>query len=143
MCEKEDLKNTGKVDKFVILDLLRKFTGDEQIQIDDKLVTHDEVDYRKLLGEEYLQTGGGINHFLKKRLIRKIVGVVKAVGFVKKSLKKKPKVSRPAASGRKTEKKESKLLKDFIADNKKELKEERKATALEAELRLLDLLLPY
>ena len=49
MCEKEDIRGSGRVDKFVILELLRKYTGEEHLQLDEELVREDEVDYLRLL----------------------------------------------------------------------------------------------
>lgn len=57
------MKNQGLVDKLIIVDLIKKYLTDpkESIEIDERLIVNDEVNYRLLLSPSYLRAGEGIH----------------------------------------------------------------------------------
>jgi hypothetical protein len=64
-------------------------------------VVNDEVNYVKLLSDEYLGAGFKVRNFVYSFLIARMVKVIKKVGILKKKKKKKDSVRRPDRTGKK------------------------------------------
>lgn len=100
VCEREDLRGTGFVEKYLVVDIISKYLGEKQeMVVDEKLVVNDEINYVRLLSEEYLRAGGKIREWLMGHFANRIVRVVREVGALKKRRKRKER--RPERVGKK------------------------------------------